>query len=71
MGAMQRAAAKAAQVIAALQAEVILVEIAPTEWISDDVLRQVGAHSRRNPESVRLDSKLIVMIKHAKNVRES
>jgi hypothetical protein len=60
----------ARQVIAALQAEVILVEIAPTELISDDVLCQVGAHSRRNPESVRLDSKLIAIIEHAKNVRE-
>ncbi len=68
---MQRAAVKAAQVIAALQAEVILVEIAPTELISDDVLRQAGAHSRHNTESVRLDSKLIVIIEHAKYVRES
>jgi hypothetical protein len=48
MGTMQRAAIQAAQVITALQAEVILVEIAPTELISDEVLRQVGAHSRHN-----------------------
>ncbi len=71
IGTMQRAAVKAAQVIAALQAEVILVEIAPTELISDDVLREVGANSRHNPESVRLDSILIVIIEHAKYVRES
>ena len=71
MGTMQRAAVTTAQVIAALQAEEILVEIAPTELISDEVLCQVGAHSRHNPESIRLDSKLIVIIEHAKYVRES
>lgn len=54
---MQSAAANAAQAVAALQAEVIFVEIAPTELISDDVLRPVGTYSRHNPDSARLDWK--------------
>ena len=58
MGRMQSATVMARQEIAAMQAEVILVEIAPTELISNNVLQAIGAHSRHNPEWVRLDSEL-------------
>ena len=62
IGTIQSAAANAAQPIAALQTEAISIEIARIKLISCAVLRLVREHSRRNPESFRLDWKLILLL---------